>query len=246
MTRRILLIQARDTSDAMLGHELDCFARRCGLATDAFRSLNLCCDTADATALAEVDAVMIGGSGDYSLATGGFPWHHTFLELMREVARRDVPTFASCFGFQALVQALGGRVVKEPSAAEVGTFRITLSDAGQRDPLFGRLPGVFDAQLGHNDSVRDLPPELERLAYSDRCEVQAVRVRGTNVVATQFHPELTMEDNITRYVRYLHVYDAKLGPDEAQAMAAAIHRPSPLANALLSWFIEGLPQRKTY
>jgi len=228
----------------MLGHELECFAAGCGLDSEAFVSLNLCQDTLDDVDSSGVDAVMIGGSGDYSLATGGFPWHAPYLDFMRRLVRDDVPTFASCFGFQALVQALGGRVVKDPASAEVGTFRIHLSAAGRADPLLGGLPASFDAQLGHNDSVRDLPSDLERLAYSERCETQAVRVRGSRVLATQFHPELTMQDNITRYVRYLHVYDARLSAEEALQTARSIHAPSPEANSLLAAFLSDLTQRR--
>lgn len=234
----ILLLQARDAGDAMLEHELDCFVERCGIDRGRFRPLNLAAEPIDPTALRDVDAVMIGGSGDYSLARGGFHWHADYLELMRAVIRRDVPTFASCFGFQAIVQALGGRVVRDPNSAEVGTFPITLTEQGQDDPTFRSFDTVFDAQLGHNDSVRDLPDELIRLAFSERCAVQAIRVVGHDIVATQFHPELTMQENMVRYMRYLHAYEPDLTEKEAREVARSIHRPSPAASGLLRAFVQ--------
>lgn len=238
---KILLLQARDADDPILKHELDCFAARCELEHDRFRALNLATATIEDNVLADVDAVMVGGSGDYSLAKGGFDWHTAYLDLVREIVTRRIPTFASCFGFQAIVQALGGTISKEPDAAEVGTFQITLTDAGTEDPLFREFDREFDAQLGHNDSVEGaLPDSLVQLAYSERCQVQAVRVRGTPVVATQFHPELTMDDNIVRYTRYLHAYNPALDEVSATLEASRIHRPSPVANQLLQRFLSSL------
>jgi GMP synthase (glutamine-hydrolysing) len=234
----VLLLQARDVGDPMLEHELECFVERCAIERGRFRPLNLAAEPIDPDVLRDVDAVMIGGSGDYSLAKGGFDWHGDYLEFMRAVIRRDVPTFASCFGFQAIVQALGGRVVRDPDAAEVGTFPITLTDEGRGDPSFSDFDATFEAQLGHNDSVRELPDELIRLAFSARCQTQAIRVKGHDIVATQFHPELSMEDNIVRYMRYLHAYRPDLTEDEALEVASGIHRPSPAANRLLRAFVE--------
>lgn len=237
---KILLLQARNATDPMLRHELECFAQQCGLPNERFLTLNLPAQAwDDDTVLDRVDAVMVGGSGDYSLATGGFHWHDHYLDLMRRVIARRLPTFASCFGFQAIVQALGGRIVKDPSCAEVGTFEISLSDAGIAEPLFAAAPRQFDAQLGHNDSAAEpLPDELLNLAYSERAPVQAIRVRDAPVVATQFHPELSMESNVVRYLRYLSTYNPELDPLEARARSAEIHRPSPVANTLLRRFLD--------
>ncbi len=96
----------------------------------------------------------------------------------------------------------------------------------------------FDAQLGHNDSVVEMPPGLACLARSERCSVQAVRVPGAPIVATQFHPELTDRDNIRRYLRYLEAYK-KPGEsmEQARERAEQMHRPSPRANALIAQFV---------
>ena len=57
------------------------------------------------------------------------------------------------------------------------------------DPLFGALPEVFDAYLGHKEAVSRLPGSAVLLASTDTCPVHAFRL-GRNVYATQFHPEL--------------------------------------------------------
>ena len=181
---------------------------------------------------------MVGGSGDYSVVKGGFEWHEPLLQMMRAIVAKQVPMFASCFGFQSLVQALGGELVSDPNLGEVGTTPIMLTETGKEDPLFGQLPEVFDAQLGHNDSALTIPDELILTARSERCPHQAVRHKSAPVVATQFHPELTDRDNIKRYLRYLNAYKSDEMTDaQATELAESLHRPSPHANALIGKFL---------
>jgi len=61
------------------------------------------------------------------------------------------PMFASCFGFQMLVQALGGHIIPDPENAEVGAFELHLTHEALTDELFSVLPPVFMAQLGHKE-----------------------------------------------------------------------------------------------
>ena len=157
---------------------------------------------------------------------------------MRAVVGRRQPMFASCFGFQALVQALGGKLVKEIRHAELGTHEIRLTQAGALDPLMSQAGPTFWAQLGHNDSAVALPPQLECVADSSKCPVQAVRVKGAPIWATQFHPELTDLDNITRYLRYIKAYKSpEDSMDQARHKARAMHWPSPKSNALVGQFM---------
>lgn len=238
MDLRILLLQARTAGDPILTHEFECFARAAGVAVDAFTCLNMVETTPDPSMLDGHDLVMVGGSGDYSVVKGGFDWHESLLAMMRAIVEAKIPMFASCFGFQSLVQALGGELVSDPDLAEIGTMEITLTEAGKQDALFGELPGMFHAQLGHNDSALVLPDDLILLAGSRRCPHQAVRHKSAPIVATQFHPELTDRDNITRYMRYLTAYKAdELTREEAIALAESMHRPSPHANALVRQFL---------
>ena len=240
----ILLIQARGADDPMADHELEAFSDRCGLDLQQFTTFNVATDDSDRLQLAEVDGVMIGGSGDFSLVEGGFDWHEDYLGLLRRLLNVNIPVFASCFGFQGIVQTLGGRLESSEDSAELGTFPITLTEAGKTDPLFGKLPPRFDAQLGHNDSAVKLCSELTHLARSDRCEYQAVRVKNRPVVATQFHPELTRSDNLDRFRNYLQNYKQPgQNLDEAMAYAEKIHRESPHCCSLLEAFVDQLRRR---
>lgn len=241
----ILLIQARDGDDPMVEHEIEAFSSRCELRRDHFTTFNVAVDDADDFRLQGRDAVMVGGSGAFSLVKGGFDWHAEFLDIMRRILRSGVPTFASCFGFQGIVQALGGTLARDEDCAEIGTFTITLTDAADDDPLFGDLPRTFDAQLGHNDSAVELCDELIHLASSEQCVYQAIRVKDRPVVATQFHPELTRCDNLERFQNYLKNYKQP-GQDLEAALAYAerIHRESPHSCGLLHSFVRDLRHRK--
>jgi GMP synthase (glutamine-hydrolysing) len=233
-----LLLQARQAGDPMLDHELECFAARCELPRQAFEPFNMAVNSPTPELLDGPDAVMVGGAGEYSVVTGGFAWHEPMLELMRAIARRRMPMFSSCFGFQALVQAFGGRVETRPGMAEIGTHTVSLTDEGARDPIFGQHPESFAAQFGHNDSVVELPDEFVWLARSERCDYQAIRLGDAPIVATQFHPELCAQDNIERYISYLQNYEAgALTADQASQKARQMHHESPHASRLLSEFI---------
>jgi GMP synthase (glutamine-hydrolysing) len=223
----------------MIVHERDCFISRSGLDPNQFESVNLPVSLPTKAQLERADAIMMGGSGDYSVVTKGYDWYEPMLELISKIAVGQTPCFASCFGFQVLVQAMGGDVAKVPASAELGTFEMTLSEQGQSDELFGSLPSTFLAQLGHNDSAIRLGAGLTNLAKSLRCPHQAVRVMGHPVWATQFHPELTDQDNITRYVRYLEAYrDPNMTMEQAKAHAHELHQPSPHSNGLIRRFLE--------
>ncbi len=236
---KILLLQARAEGDPMLEHELACFSQTSGLPQGAFAPLNMTTGLLGAGCLDGVGAVMIGGSGDFSVVLGGFGWHAPMLELLREIVRRKVPTFASCFGHQALAQSLGGDLEREDGGGELGTFEIALTERGRQDRLFGQMPPRFMAQLGHFDLVRRLPPGMDNLASSALCAIQAARVRGAPIVTTQFHPELTASAQLERWMRYVEHYRQEGETIEAaRARARGQVHPSPESATLLRRFLE--------
>ena len=81
------------------------------------------------------DAVLIGGSGDYSV-TRESGWLDASLDLMRDLVREAKPTFASCWGFQAMAKAHAGKVETDLSRAEVGTHQLHLTEAGKKIRFF--------------------------------------------------------------------------------------------------------------
>ncbi|MAD80051.1 MAG: type 1 glutamine amidotransferase [Pirellulaceae bacterium] len=198
---RYLLLQMRDGDDPMRDQEVACFARCLRCDADQIRVFDLISGAPSIHELNSVDAVLLGGSGAYSVAEGG-PWLAAGLEAMGELYSLGKPTFASCWGFQAMARAMGGVVVTDLARAEVGSVEIMLTAAGKEDPLFGGLPSRFLAQMGHQDIVVDLPADATLLASSQRVANQAFRFQGKPIYCTQFHPELNREALLQRVVAY--------------------------------------------
>ena len=206
-TLRYLLLQVRTPDDPMREHEVECFARALHCTPDQINEFDLINACPTQAQLDEVDIILLGGSGDYSVSEGG-DWLTPALEAMRVLYETSKPTFASCWGFQAMAEALGGRVVKDSSRAEVGTHDVYLTDAGRSDPVFGPLTEAgesFHAQLGHQDVVDRIPPDAVLLAASTLAN-QAFYFPGKLIYCTQFHPELdreTLLDRLRKYPTYI-------------------------------------------
>ncbi len=189
---------------------------------------------------------------DYSgLIMGGSPFNSSDpAEVKSEVQRRveselaslldsvvaaDFPMLGACYGI-GTIGTHQGAVVDRTYGEPVGPVSVTLTPEGRRDPVFGVLPPVFDAFVGHKEAVRDLPPHAVRLASSPGCPVQAFRI-GTNVYATQFHPELDVAGIVTRIDVYKHA--GYFDPGEADtlkelARRSAVRHPP----AVLRRFVE--------
>jgi GMP synthase (glutamine-hydrolysing) len=232
---RYLLLQTRNSDDAMRRQEVACFAR------------NLQCDASDISVVdllsrgptdAELDGsdlVLLGGSGHYSAAGEG-EWLERALDVMRALHDDSKPTFASCWGFQAMARAMGGRCIRDSANAELGTIELRLTVESQDDPVFGSLPPIFSGHAGHEDLVSDLPPDAVLLASSDRVTNQAFRFVGKPIYCTQFHPELDIAglfDRVRAYPEYVERI-ARVPYDEFIRSC----RETPEANLLLSKFVD--------
>lgn len=237
MRLRILLLQARNQDDPMRHAERRSFAEKTGLDLDQIVPHDLLAGPPELADLAAHDALMVGGSGDYYVSNRTLPHFEAQMEFLAEVVERGHPMFASCFGFQILVAALGGEVTYDPESMEVGTYRLTVSEEGRRDPLMERMPDSFEAQMGRKDRALRLPNGVVNLASSELNPYQALRVPGKPIWATQFHPELDLETNLERYFRYLEGYAEILSAEE-QRLALENFRESPHTEALLPGFLE--------
>lgn len=198
---RLLLLQVRNDDDPMREHEIGCFERCFGLVPNQIRIFDLLSGAPSAAVLDSADVVLLGGSGDYSVARGG-PWLPAALESMVGLFESRKPTFASCWGFQAMARAMGGEVVTDQSRAEVGVTWMELTAAGRDDPIFGPLGMRFQALSGHEDHVTELPDDAVLLASSEKSVNQAFHFPGRPIYATQFHPELDRTGLIDRMRRY--------------------------------------------
>ena len=138
--------------------------------------------------------------------------------LLDRVVARDFPFFGACYGIGTLGTHQGG-VVDRTYGEPISAVRVELTRDGRDDPLLAGMPPAFDAFVGHKEACRVLPPSAVLLAGSAGCPVQMFRV-GSNVYATQFHPELDVAGLVTR----IHVYrDAGyFPPSELEALVARV------------------------
>jgi GMP synthase (glutamine-hydrolysing) len=136
------------------------------------------------------------------------------------VVTADFPFLGACYGVGALGRHQGA-VLDRRYTEPVGPVRIKLTAAGRSDPLLQELPDEFDAFTGHKEAVSELPAHAVLLASSAACEVQAFRI-GSNVYATQFHPELDAVGMCTRVDVYKHA--GYFDPSEADEIKAVVWR----------------------
>ena len=232
---RFLLLQVRDPDDPMGSHEIASFER-------ALRPLPARIDVFDLLSrplrqqdLQRADFVLMGGSGAYSAAAGG-PWFDTAMESLRTVHASGVPAFASCWGFQGMAVAMGGEVIRDLGRAEVGTHRLTITDAGGADPLFGYLAPSCNVQMGHEDLVETLPKNAALLASSAKVENHAYRFDDAPVYCTQFHPELDAAGLLSRFAAYPR-YVAEVAGTTVEELSSRVAE-TPRASQLVRRFVE--------
>lgn len=143
-----------------------------------------------------------------------------FQSLLARVVPEDFPFLGACYGIGTVGAYLGAtidRAYPEP----ISVVTVSLTDAGAADPLLRGMPREFDAFVGHKEAISALPAPAVLLAGSAGCPVQMFRV-GSNVYATQFHPELDVDGITTR----IHAY-ADFGyfaADELDLTLAAVRR----------------------
>ena len=237
MPLRLLLLQAREPGDPVRHEERLAFAQKTRLPLEAIDTHDLLQGPPSWRQVRTYDALLVGGSGRFNISDGSLPHLEETLDFIRQVVAEGYPMFASCFGFQLLVAAMGGTIVRDEARAEVGTFRVCLTPEGQRDELFSRLPTCFQAQLGHKERVEVWPASLLHLAYSERSRYQALRVPGKPIWATQFHPELDRESNLKRFQRYEALYIQTFGEQGYRAILAHFQE-SPHTEVLLPGFLQ--------
>ncbi len=136
--------------------------------------------------------------------------------LLDVVVEKDLPFIGLCYGIGMLGAHQGG-IVDRSFGEPVGRMPVTVTAAGQADPLFAGLPETFEAFGGHKEGLSVTPRHATVLATSQACPVQAFRV-GANVYATQFHPELDAESLATRIDAYRSY--GYFPPEEAEALKA--------------------------
>jgi len=131
--------------------------------------------------LAQEPAAVILSGGPASVYTVGAP------ALDAALLEAGVPVFGMCYGFQAMVQALGGTVA-HTGRGEYGDTSATISDVSST--LFYGQPAEQSVWMSHGDSVTAAPAGMQVTASSDGAPVAAFEDDRRRLYGVQWHPEV--------------------------------------------------------
>lgn len=143
--------------------------------------------------MAKIDAL----SDDLLIILGGpvsvndkamFPFIEAEINLLKQRIAADKPTLGICLGAQLIASALGVDVYPGKEK-EIGWYPLNITEAG-KDSALRYLDAEHCSMLHWHGETFDLPAEAVLLASSEKFPNQAFAV-GSNVLALQFHPEVT-------------------------------------------------------
>lgn len=232
---KVLLLQIREGGQVR-EEEHASFAAYSGLEPQQIEVLNVF-DTPEfqETVADDYDALFVGGASEANvLKTDEFPFVDNCKALLGHCAETSKPVFASCFGFQLAVLALGGEILHKDDDFEMGTLPILLTDHSLDDPLFRDVPNGFAAVSVHRQYAADLPSSCEVIAYTSQC-IHVLRVKGKPFWAFQFHPEVdkrTLVERLTHYKAHYTDGDGHLD----RVLNSAVETPD--SNQLVAKFVD--------
>ena len=232
---KVLLLQIRD-GEQVRQEELQSFAEYCGLGIHQIDVLNVF-DTPEfeAAAADEYDALLVGGASEANvLLPEQYPFVENCQRLIARCADTSKPVFASCFGFQLAVLALGGAILHRENDFEMGTVPISLTDSVWQDPIFRDTPDNFYAVSVHKQYAEVVPSCCTVLAQTEQC-IHAFRLKDKPFWAFQFHPEVDKKILVERLTFYKSHYTD--GDDHLDKVLSAAQE-TPQSNALMGKFVQ--------
>src|SRR5919198_2271185 len=141
-------------------------------------------------------AALVLSGGPASVYSDGAP------ELRSELLDLGIPVLGICYGMQAMVRVLGGRV-EGADAGEFGRTPLELVDGGGR--LLAGLPSEQQCWMSHRDCVFEPPPGFVPLASRPGSPVAACENTERGLYGIQFHPEVVHTpygtEILTRFLR---------------------------------------------
>jgi GMP synthase (glutamine-hydrolysing) len=131
--------------------------------------------------LAKNPAAIILSGGPSSVYAEGAP------SVGADLFEAGVPVFGICYGFQAMANALGGKVAQTGLREYGATEALVVGDA--RSILDG-VPSSQNTWMSHGDSVHEAPEGFEVLASTAGAPVAAFANDEKRLYGVQWHPEV--------------------------------------------------------
>lgn len=145
-------------------------------------------DISHIDALSDELLIVLGGPISVNDVTM-FPFLEQEIELLERRIAADKPTLGICLGAQLIAKALGAEVY--PGAdKEIGWYDLTITPSGEKTAL-RYLNAEHCSMLHWHGETFDLPDNAVLLASSEKYTNQAFSY-GRNILALQFHPEITL------------------------------------------------------
>ena len=117
-------------------------------------------------------------------------WLKPEMDIIQNSIEHGIPLLGICFGHQIIVHTVLGReYIRRRSNPELGWPEIRIL---KRNKLFRCISSRFFSYSFHFDEVIK-SSTLEILANSDKCNIQAYKLKNKDVWGIQFHPEINLE-----------------------------------------------------
>lgn len=108
------------------------------------------------------------------------------LKVCEDVLSLNKPIWGSCWGLQVLVSACGGKISKSKNPEFGFSSNISIK---LENYIFKGKPDSFTAPGHHYDIIESMPTNFNILAENN-VSIQAIVSKDSNIVCTQYHPEL--------------------------------------------------------
>jgi len=157
-----------------------------------------------AAMLAKNPAAVVLSGGPSSVFAPGAP------ALDVALLTSGVPVFGICYGFQAMVQALGGTVA-HTGLGEYGSTQATVFDLSST--LFNGQVAEQSVWMSHGDSVTAAPAGMKVTASSAGAQVAAFEDDERKLYGVQWHPEVVHSTYGQRVLENFLIRGAGLAAD---------------------------------